>query len=378
MRLSAYTIVRLSPPGDSFVFLQLATDGGITGWGEITGSGNDRAAVAFAEEAFSSLVGLDALDIDACMAIFNRFRVPRLRDRCATTAWSGINQALWDIAAQARGVPLYALLGENGGRREVPLYANLNRGLLRDRRPASFLRNTEDALAAGFAFAKVTPFDEVTPDVSEKSALTPALQRLEAVFAAVDSVRVAIDCHWRFNLALARAFMEWQEKAGRLYWLEDLLDFELPGPSVADFRSAFPCTRWAGGEDVIHPHAAETLIHGPTRPDVFMPDVKYLCGLDVLRDLLLRARARGCVLSLHNPSGPIATAVSAHLCQVVGAEEPLEFCFRAVDDRPSLTDPVEPVQGGTYYLGDAPGIGVAPSRKALEEYGTVLAKGSTA
>ncbi len=378
MKLSAYTVIRLSPPGDSFVLLQLITDGGITGWGEITGSGNDRAAAAFAEEAFSSLARLDALDIDACMAVFNRFRIPRLRDRCATTAWSGINQALWDIAAQAQGVPLFALLGKGGSRCEVPLYANLNRGLLRDRRPQSFARNAEDALAAGFAFAKVTPFDEVTPDISERGVLTPAQQRLEAVFAAVDTTRVAIDCHWRFNLALARAFMDWQETAGRLYWLEDLLDFELPDQSVADFRSAFSGTRWAGGEDVIHPRAAENLINGPARPDVFMPDEKHLCGLDVLRDLLFLARARGCALSLHNPSGPIATAVSAHLCKVVGAEEPLEFCFRAVDDRPSLTDPVEPVEGGTYHLGDAPGIGLAPSRKVLEEYGTVLAKGSAA
>ena len=118
------------------------------------------------------------------------------------------------------------------------------------------------------------------------------------------------------------------------------------------------------------------MLDGPARPDVFMPDIKHLCGLDDLRDLLLLARSLGCSLSLHNPSGPISTAFSAHMCVAVGADEPLEFCFRAVKNREVLTDPFEPVTQGVYTVSDGPGIGIIPARSALEQFGTVLAEGS--
>ncbi|MCG8511386.1 MAG: hypothetical protein MI741_19400 [Rhodospirillales bacterium] len=375
MRITAYKILRLSPPDDTFIFIGLETDGGIAGWGEITGSGHDLATVTVARDVLHRNLGHDPLDIDARMSAFRRFQVPPLRDRCAITAWCGVNQALWDIAARAREIPLYGLLG-NGARTAVPLYANLNRGLLKDRSPAAFARNAEDALSAGFAFAKATPFDEVTPACTDALSLNLPTKRLDAVYSAIGTEKVAVDCHWRFNMDLARRFMELQALAGPVHWIEDLLDSSLPAESISKFRRDFPGTCWAGGEDATCPREAGRMLDGPARPDVFMPDIKHLCGLDDLRDLLLLARSLGCSLSLHNPSGPISTAFSAHMCVAVGADEPLEFCFRAVKNREVLTDPFEPVTQGVYTVSDGPGIGIIPARSALEQFGTVLAEGS--
>ena len=375
MKIVGHAIVRFCPPDDSFLMLRLDAEGGLSGWGEMTGSGNDRAAVAFAEDALRGLMGGNALDMPARMADFHRYRVPPLRDRCAVTAWSAVNQALWDIAARARGVPLYTLLGD-GRRTGVPLYANLNRGLLRDRSVAAFARNAEDALASGFAFAKATPLDEATPAADAPAVLDAAKARLAAIYAAVGTERVAIDGHWRLNPRLAENFMGWQARHGRLYWMEDILDSTLPDATVAEFRHGFPGVTWAGGEDAAHPLDARRLLDGPARPDVFMPDIKHLCGLDVVGDLLAHARTRGCGLSLHNPSGPVSTAFSAHLCAAVAADRPLEFCFRAVPGRERLTTPVEPTENGTYFVPDAPGIGIVPSADALERFGTTLSEGS--
>ncbi|MGV0875893.1 enolase C-terminal domain-like protein [Martelella sp. FLE1502] len=118
------------------------------------------------------------------------------------------------------------------------------------------------------------------------------------------------------------------------------------------------------------------MLDGPARPDIFMPDVKYLWPLDTLCDLLSYARKRGSRLSLHNPSGPISTAFSAHVCVASAAEEPLEFAFAAVESRHGLVGPDEPIALGAYHVSDRPGIGVSPTFAALEQFGEILAKGA--
>lgn len=374
MRLARYRIVRLSPPRDSFLLLSLSTKSGLTGWGELTGSGNDRAAMVFAEDALRAMLGRGASAAGGGLTGLQCFRAPPMRDRCAVTAWSAIAQAMWDLDAQARELPLYRLLGAGRGAR-VPLYANLNRGLLGDRRPEAFAAHAERAIAAGFAFAKATPFDEITPAETNHAALAPAMARLEAAAAAIGPASLAVDGHWRLNPGLAETFMDWQGRAGGLHWVEDLLQVDLSPQAVARFRARYSGVTWAGGEDLTCLAEARRLLDDPARPDVFMPDVKYLWPPDRLCALLELARQRGCRRSIHNPSGPVATAFSAHLSAACGLEEALEFPFLAVTDRQALTCPVEPVRDGAYHLSERPGLGVAPSHRALESFGTVLLEG---
>jgi len=375
MKLNGYKIIRLTPPRDAFIMIMLETDAGISGWGEITGSGHDGAAVLFADEALKTMLGRDPTKIGDCMADLMRFKAPPLRDHCAMTAFSGVGQALWDINARAQEKPLYRLLGE-GDETVVPLYANLNRGLLRDRRPEAFADHAERAISEGFRFVKATPFDELTPAHTDPCVLQPALKRLEATSKAVGAQKVAVDCHWRFNLALAEAFLSWTERHPPFYWLEDLLEMDTPDAAVGEFRARFPGVCWAGGETLDHPAEAKSLLDGPARPDIFMPDVKYLWPLDTLSDLLSYARKRGSRLSLHNPSGPISTAFSAHVCVASAAEEPLEFAFAAVENRSGLVGPDEPIASGAYHVSEKPGIGISPTLAALENFGEILAKGA--
>lgn len=368
MKIISVRAWKISPPNDSWLLVSVGTDDGRTGWGEITGSGHDAGALAVCGEAATGMLGADPLDLGARLAPLRHFRYPPLRDKIAVTAWSGLAQALWDIRARAFGLPLYRLLG--GSETKIPLYANLNRGLFGDRSPAAHARHAEAALAEGFFAAKCTPFDEVTPSSTDAAALANGLERLRAAADAGGAEKISIDCHRRFAPPLARAFLERLDGIGRFAWVEDLLDTP-HAAAYPELRLAHPRVVWAGGEETTGLREALDTLSGPEKPDVFMPDVKYVCGLDEMGSVCRLGESLGCRLSFHNPSGPVSQAFSAHVASAFpGATA--EYPFRSVPDRRLATVPEEPVEGGAYHLSDRPGLGIVPNPECLERHGTVV------
>src|ERR671939_88477 len=132
-------------PGLTYVFVQVETDEGLTGWGEITtypGTIANRTIVAALGELDRFLRGADPTAIEALWhKVLRAFTY--VGTRGATTAMlSGIDIALWDIRGQALGVPIYDLLG-GAVRPTVPLYTHFRLG-----------RTVEDAIAG--AMSQVT------------------------------------------------------------------------------------------------------------------------------------------------------------------------------------------------------------------------------
>src|SRR5262249_54494932 len=93
-------------PRLSYVFVQVETDEGLTGWGEITtypGTIANRTIVAALTEVGEFLQGEDAGQIEAIWHKLLR-AFTYVGTRGATTAMiSGIDIALWDIKGQALG-----------------------------------------------------------------------------------------------------------------------------------------------------------------------------------------------------------------------------------------------------------------------------------
>src|ERR1700716_2548648 len=110
----------------TYVFVQVETDEGLTGWGEITtypGTVANRTIVAALREVEAFLRGGDGSQIEAIWHKLLR-AFTYVGTRGATTAMvSGIDIALWDIKAQALGVPIYELLG-GAVRETIPLYTH--------------------------------------------------------------------------------------------------------------------------------------------------------------------------------------------------------------------------------------------------------------
>ena len=137
-----------------WLLVRLRTDAGITGLGEASdafGFANttvqDAAQMESTLRGFFRLVeGKSPLDIGAYRAAGEPLAVKG--GLVAATAFSAIEQALWDLAGKALDVPTYALFGGRL-RATLPCYANVNRATA-PRTPAGFAAAAKAAVAGGF------------------------------------------------------------------------------------------------------------------------------------------------------------------------------------------------------------------------------------
>src|SRR5206468_4610605 len=136
---------------------------------------------------------------------------------------SALDQAVWDLAAQQRGVSVSNSLGELR-REKIPVYANINRGIA-SRTEEGFAVQAGRAVADGFSAIKIAPFDGVdwygdSLRVVDSRCFDAALARIAAVREAIGpSVDLMVDCHWRLHRAAAEAVLEATARF-ELHWLE--------------------------------------------------------------------------------------------------------------------------------------------------------------
>jgi len=94
---------------NSWVFVKLSTDAGITGWGEML-KDKSKTCAAGAHQVESYLIGKDPRHVVQHWQAIYRHSFYR-GGPVLTAVVSGIDQALWDIKGKALGVPIYELLG---------------------------------------------------------------------------------------------------------------------------------------------------------------------------------------------------------------------------------------------------------------------------
>src|SRR5688572_2412357 len=94
---------------NSWVFVKISTDAGITGWGEML-KDDAKACAAGALEVGDYLIGKDPLRVVHHWQAIHRGAFYR-GGPIKTAISSGIDQALWDITGKAYGVPVYKLMG---------------------------------------------------------------------------------------------------------------------------------------------------------------------------------------------------------------------------------------------------------------------------
>ena len=109
---------------NSWVFVKISTDAGITGWGEML-KDDAKACAAGALEVDDYLVGKDPRRVVHHWQAIHRGAFYR-GGPIKTAISSGIDQALWDITGKCYGVPVYKLLG-GPTRDRVRLYGRVNK-----------------------------------------------------------------------------------------------------------------------------------------------------------------------------------------------------------------------------------------------------------
>ena len=196
-----------------YLFVQVDTDEGLTGWGEVTtypGLVANRAVAAMLREVRPVLVGEDPARIEALWhKLFRLFTY--MGTRGATTAMlSGIDIALWDIRGQALGLPVYELLG-GPVRETVPLYVHF----APDVTPEGMAANATGQVALGAKAIKTDPFlaagrlvglDHIDYLNGEIDPATEQLgvEMIAAIREAVGPrVEILIDAHALYNVPTA-------------------------------------------------------------------------------------------------------------------------------------------------------------------------------
>ena len=348
-------------------FLRLHTPGGRTGEGEATQSGQDDALLAAAERLVPMALREATLEDPGGFASGH---VPG--DIVEAGVVSALDQALWDLHAQTRNLPLAQVLGARRDR--VPVYANINRRT-EERSPERFAASAQAAVAAGHVAFKLAPFDEVTRDICAAGrggrAMQPGLARIAAVRETIGpDARLMVDCHWRFDEATATLLNEEAAKAG-VYWIECPLP-EVEGNVAALTRLRRQCEalgmRQAGLEQSIGWEAIRPYCEAGAY-DVVMPDVKYIGGVHELRRVTSACTDLGVAVSPHNPSGPISHAFSLQVSATLAAFDRLEMQF----DESPLFDALVGAPFGLIVDGHAarpsgPGLGIGLSDALLNKH----------
>jgi galactonate dehydratase len=346
-----------------WLFVRLMTDAGLVGLGEASdafGFANTTAADAARmrqelERFFALIKGGSPFDVES----YRQRGEPLARQGLvAATAFSAIEQAMWDLAGQSLDVPTHVLLGGKV-RAQLPVYANINRAT-NPRTPDGFAAAAKRATADGFKTIKAAPFDGFPPRTA------PAVEIARAIDAGIDAVRamreavgpsvgIMIDCHSFFDVEESVAVAD-RLRPYNLTWYEEPVPPERVDDTVAIRRRI--TQPMAGGEVLFGLSGFGPLIRRHA-VDTIMPDVKHCGGLLEMTRIVALAADEGVMVAPHNPSGPVSTAASIQACAGMKNVNYLELQYGEVTWRSDAVIPPERFVGGTIEIPDRPGLGVA-------------------
>ncbi|HWA97918.1 MAG TPA: mandelate racemase/muconate lactonizing enzyme family protein [Pirellulales bacterium] len=353
-----------------WIFVRLQTNRGLTGLGEASDAfgylnTTDEQVARMKGELgrFFELLKGKPPDVEQYRANGK----PRARQGglVSATAYSAIEQGLWDLIGKAEGVPSFAVLarangwGDNSERRNtIPVYANINRAT-RDRTPEGFALVAKAAAAAGFRALKAAPFDGFPKPGSRQADVDAAVDRGIACMTAMreavgPEIELMVDCHSYFDVVLGRSVARRMESLN-LAWFEEPVAPE----QVADTLAIRQGIRqpMAGGE-LLFGVEGFRLLCDKQAVHVIMPDVKHCGGLQELLQIAALADEAGLRVAPHNPSGPVGTAASVQACAVLKNLDSLEIQWNEVDWRADVVAPPETIIDGRMKVPNAAGFGI--------------------
>jgi galactonate dehydratase len=354
-----------------WLIVRLRTDAGLTGLGEASDAfGFDDTTKQEAAQMetelrrfFALIEGKSPLDLGTYRRLGEALAAAG--GLVSATAYSALEQALWDLAGKALEVPASTLLGGRV-RDTLPVYANINRAA-NPRTPEGFAATARAAVADGFRAVKAAPFDGFPPPGAPQAQVDAALDKGIATMTAVREavgadVELKVDCHSFFSVEAAVMVARRLEPLN-LTWYEKPVAPERTAETAEIRRRIRQPT--AGGELLFGVAGFAPLVRNRA-VDVIMPDVKHCGGLDELKRIAAVAEAEGISVAPHTPSGPVSTAASIQICGVLKNVRSLELQWGEVDWRFTLVQPAERFENGTVRIPDRPGFGIELNDAAVQ------------
>jgi L-alanine-DL-glutamate epimerase-like enolase superfamily enzyme len=331
-----------------FGLVRIETDGGIVGWGEIsmTWGRIGRSLVQDVENYLGpALVGLDPLDIQGCMLTVERAM------EGGEAAKAGLDNALFDIAGKALGVPAYQLLGGRA-RPAVPVAWAIPWG-----EPEETAATASWAADEGFRTVKLKVG---RPGTIDRRAVAAVRQ------AVGDEIEIKVDANMAYRSAgsALRALRPLEE------FRLQLIEQPLPArdlDELALLRSRLETPLLVDESSATLRDVGEVLRRGAA--DVFNIYVSEAGGMLAACKAFAAVEAAGfvgligsqCELGLGTAGCAhlgVAVANLAYESDIVG---PLRYPRDIVVDPPLIVD-------GLLYPPDKPGLGVTVDEEAVDAF----------
>jgi galactonate dehydratase len=374
VRLTAFELVAVRATERTvWLIVRLRTDAGLSGLGEASDAfgfaktTKDNALTMESElrRFFELVQGRSPVDIE----YYRQAGAASAKKGglISATAYSAVEQALWDLAAQSLEVPVHTMFGGKV-RDSLPVYANINRAA-KPRTPAGFAATAGEAVREGFRSVKAAPFDGFpapgSPRVSIDAAVEQGIASVVAIREAIGpEIQLMIDCHSFFDVNLATGIARKLEPQN-LAWYEEPVAPERTEETL-EIRRAIR-QPMAGGEvlfgiEGFAPLCRRRAVH------VIMPDVKHCGGLLEMSRIAALADVDDIAVAPHNPSGPVATAASVQVCAGMKNFRVLEFQWGEVPWRSDLVVPAERFERGAISLTGRPGLGVRLNDRIAKQH----------
>jgi galactonate dehydratase len=347
----------LVPP--RWLFCRVETDEGLVGWGEPVVEGRAEVVRAAVEVLSEYLLGEDPLRIEQHWQVLTKGGFYR-GGPVLSSAVAGLDQALWDIAGQAYGAPVHALLG-GAVRDRVRVYAWVGGD-----EPAEIADAVTAHVESGMTAVKMNASGRLSP-VPTLAEVAAIVERVAAAREALGPSRdVAVDLHGRASFPAARLILPAVAPLHPLLVEEPLVPEH--GHRLAELVACTPVPIATGERLYSRTDFRPVLEAGVS---VVQPDLSHAGGISEVRRIAALAETHGALLAPHCPLGPIALAASLQVALATPnfliQEQSMGIHYHAGTDLLDyLVDPAPlRIVDGHIARPEGPGLGITVDEQAV-------------
>ncbi len=327
----------------------------------------------------SMLVGMDPTDPERCWDELYVGTAMTGRRGALVHALGAVDMALWDIAGQAAGVPVWQLLGERRHEQRLVPYASLLPNAGSDWEVFADMLGGQaiEASRLGFKAAKLElltrgPYRHTGLDVPDDKLVEVIATVRRAAgpgFAIMVDVGYGWD-DWREALAVIETWAQHD-----VFFVETpLWSDDLDGYAELAKRSPVPIAagEWLATRLEFEAYTARDALH------VLQPDVGRVGGLTEARRVTELAAANDLKVVPHGWKTGITVAATAHLAAVTPQLPLFEFVPPDMAEsrlrRELVRDELTLGADGTLALPERPGLGIELNEQALAEFSEAAAR----
>jgi galactonate dehydratase len=287
-----------------WVFLKIHTDEGLVGLGEPTLENRAFTIVQAIAELEPYLLGKDPTRVMHHWPAMYRHAFYR-GGPVLTSALSGVEQALWDLAGKAAGVPVYRLLG-GAVRDRIKVYAHV-----RGDTPTDLAAHGRELVAQGFVALKTVARGPRPARVVETPGFVDHMaMRLDALRVAVGpEIDIGVDFHGALSPQTAGLLIKALEPYAPLFYEEVVPCQNMEVMADLAAKTHIPL---AAGERLYTKWEFRKLLETGAA-SIVQPDLSHAGGIMEGRLIAGMAEVHFAALAPHCPLGPVSLAACLQL-----------------------------------------------------------------